>query len=617
MSKLNSKQQASYMPRNYTQRIYNGNYVQLAIPSNQNNSLNSISKDANSQPSKLPTTKFRSISENNDIVTLCENLNNGSENLSSVSTSDLNLVMLYARETKIRLAFQGEYDKSENYEVLVNRMKQELSRRQQFFDQQSISSIEDNFKTANVEISNAHIENLQKFDNHTDQIITKKKSSQKAKMNQFKNQWESPKVNIYRKPSSKLLQLRSIERSAIISGDIITAKQVHKEIDQQIQEEMQEQKFRSKRDFRQQKKILADQMKKEMSNIVEDRGVKRKVMLLNQEHEKELIDKRKNVLLHKEISNRKDRSNCSCISSEYYAQSVSQMMNNNNSDFSKDTLLPDFSSVRDDSSNTTSQSKKESSLIIQPRNLLLYKFKWIQASSNDPKYRTEKFSVTPKLKKTSNDRSSVHKPKFTYSDHKSTNSKSIANLDTTEVYFDNDEAINNSSVSLDAQLGLISEIGSIIQSNNNNAQEENETSKPKGVNTIIDEIDNLIEEGKDTMLIPEETSTTNKKGLSRVDINNEELTEDEVVNDNENDLIVKVEELPKQTNDDIIVDNNEDLDEGSLNDNQFIDNSDSENHSSIIEESAGKDKENEMDDNVLPMFNDIVEQLNDNNEEDS
>lgn len=358
-------------------------------------------------------------SNNQHLVELYDNISNNGD-ITIVDDADLQPLALYVRETKQRATLQKNFDQADNLNGLLSSIKSEISNRNKNVqDQLNIQRA--NYEAADVknmndEMRNYHAHELQEFDNDTDQIINEAISSQQSEQNSFEYNWENTKTYKYRKPSSSLLQMKEIEKSAIIAGDVSKARQMHEEIEKQTQKEadLQIQKFNQ--DYQKMKNRLMIKQQQEMERIRQNREELRQIIVTRHELDKEVCEKRINVLNNKDSSTTKQiKSNASEPGTEIYGCSLFHIMQETK--FKIDPLLPELpsqknktgSSVNSKSSNNSQNyvyrsrpnstaSKRRAS--VQVGNYNLTKFKWTLAPSNDPKYRTKTEDLKVKKKNT-------------------------------------------------------------------------------------------------------------------------------------------------------------------------------------------------------------------------
>lgn len=376
--------------------------------------------------------QIRPISDNQHIVDLYDNISNNGD-ITIVDDSDLQLLALYVRETKQRASLQKDFDQVDNLDDKLSLIKDEITSRSknlqdQLNSQRTNYEVED-VKNMNEEMLNIQEQELQEFDNNTNQIINETMENQECEQNSFDNNWETSMPNKYRKPSTALLQMKQIEKSAILVGDISKARQMQVEIEEQTQKEASEQIKKFNSDYTKMKKRLIDKQQQEMERIKQNRRELRQIIVTKHELDKEVYSKRINVINNKDTTSKQIKSSQSESGTELYGCSLSHIMQE--TQFGIDPLLPELpqqncktgpimhsnfynspnkNNISRTRPNSRASTKRGSSVQVGSHNLC--KFKWILAPSPDPKYRTKTDDSSPKPKKKENFKF-VKKPNFT------------------------------------------------------------------------------------------------------------------------------------------------------------------------------------------------------------
>ena len=392
-----------------------------------NSQTSSISSPKQSKNSDI-NLKIQPISNNQHIVDLYDNISNNGD-ITVVDDADLQPLALYVRESKQRATLKKNFDQADNLNDLYTSIKGEISSRsknvQDQLNTQRTTYEAADIKNMNEEMQNVHAQALQEFDNDTNQIINETIANQLCEQNSFEYNWENTKTTKYRKPSTSLLQMKEIEKSAIIVGDVTRARQMHAEIEKQTQKEANDQIEKFNNDYTKMKNRLIVKQQQEMERIKQNREELRQIIVTKQELDKEVYEKRVNVINNKDTTPKQIKSTTSEPGTEVYGCSLFHIMQETK--FSIDPLLPELSPQKSKTgpnihskyslNNTNSNYRSRPSSVMSTKrgasnqigSYNFIKFKWTLAPSNDPKYRTK--TEETKIKKKDNFKY-VKKPQF-------------------------------------------------------------------------------------------------------------------------------------------------------------------------------------------------------------
>ena len=270
--------------------------AQSQIP-NQNQALNLIKKPKRSK-------KCKSILENEHMAEIFQTVINGGD-IKQVRDSDLNGLTFYARAASQKASYQKLYDEAEKCNSILESVKEEIYERQYSGNNSPKESTDNEDESSSFKKEQDM--KLKKFDKETDKLIQEMLENQKREMQSFEDQWENEKPNKYRKSSAGLLQMKYIERAAVLTGNIEFAKQMQTEVEKRTIQETQDQTNLIKKDYHMMKQRLINKQINDLKRLKENRKLMKDLLELKQGKDREIYEKRNSVITNKDIENKKKK----------------------------------------------------------------------------------------------------------------------------------------------------------------------------------------------------------------------------------------------------------------------------------------------------------------------
>ena len=157
----------------------------------------------------------------------------------------MNELLQYIQRTKVNCIQQCKYKDAQSYEILYKDITNYLKKiHTNGSKQQQIEKMESKIKTIEQELKEAqqNIEkDIKREQKMKEEKIEKLEEQQEKELIQMEEKWnDTSYLRKYEKPSSKLLQLSTIERSLVQNGNYIEAEMIKREIEKLEIEESKE-----------------------------------------------------------------------------------------------------------------------------------------------------------------------------------------------------------------------------------------------------------------------------------------------------------------------------------------------------------------------------------------
>jgi hypothetical protein len=224
----------------------------------------------------------------------------------SIPDSDLNVLVIHLRECAQKCAAKRKFVKADEFTRLAQEAREELTER----------TLQRDDPTARVAESQARMDylaerkdqQLQLFDEETDQMRSELTEKQGADRTAFNHHWSQAMPNRYRKPSAQLLQLKQIEKSLTIAGDYVAALNAQQRIEAQERIEVEIQQGQLDDDYSAAKRKFESEKTAEVELFERKRDAARAGLELSLQRALQRQENRINVTKNKCPLSRKARS---------------------------------------------------------------------------------------------------------------------------------------------------------------------------------------------------------------------------------------------------------------------------------------------------------------------
>lgn len=286
---------------------------------------------------------------------------------SELDTEILSDFLVYIRDYAAKCGKSGNYDDADFYTQIFEKTSQEIrsrknNRRRYAGNSNEIDIVKHENFNKNWE------EKYKNFDEANKQKLEEIKKRHLEENENFEDLWLHKMPSKYRKPSSKLLQLKRIEKSLVSTGDYKRAKCIHQQAQILTQHEVEQAQEELIKDYFIAKKKLESKqgMELEMYNRKRELGLN----ILEAEKENDFISlkKRDNVLQNKTIKNNVRTRTANFALRERYAPQY--VIKNHSENQYDDVLLPILVAPNDPN---RLQQEKERTLRLNKKNLELQK----------------------------------------------------------------------------------------------------------------------------------------------------------------------------------------------------------------------------------------------------
>lgn len=316
--------------------------------------LSSTSDNPNETTAKNPRpisssgTQGASSSNEAELSSIREQLYSNPD-FSNYSTEKLEEFNSYLREYSTCKGMQEDYDEAIRAKDLSDKILTEISSRSTQIQKQSEPP--NNFENKKSQLLSKWQDKINSYDEETEKKRQALKNRHEEETNQFEETWRNEMPRKYRKPTARLLQLKTIEKSYAASGNFIKAKAVHQEVDSMARSEMEAAQSNLNHDYEVAQKRLIEKQRKELERFEESRLHSKQCLLAQQNHEMEAMVNRNKVVHNKAHTINKPRSQLQYASSRILYQSNKK----NNTD---DVLLPPLRAPNDPSVKEEQMKKK-------------------------------------------------------------------------------------------------------------------------------------------------------------------------------------------------------------------------------------------------------------------
>ena len=233
-----------------------------------------------------------------------------------IETDELHQLQAHLKEYGQDCAFKEDYDSATKASELNKLVKEEIIRRssgaqthdESETDDEMMQRFEDRWK-----------EKFQMFDDITEQKEKELNDRHKKQMDEFEETWRNDKPQRYRKPSNKLLQLKHIEKSLVISGQYQQARSIHNEAENLVQQETNDLQELLLKDYKEAKDALLKKQKNEKEKLNDARKQGRETLESQKKTELNQMNKRKIVRQEKYKAAQKSKERSPAVRLNYPA----------------------------------------------------------------------------------------------------------------------------------------------------------------------------------------------------------------------------------------------------------------------------------------------------------
>ncbi|KAK8884985.1 hypothetical protein M9Y10_044113 [Tritrichomonas musculus] len=250
-----------------------------------------LSKNTKKEP--LKPMKSQSLLNDQELIDLRESLYKNCD-LSQIKTDKLNVLSGHLREYTQFCGLQRRYPEAKQANQLYKAITSELSKRAVI--PVDLSKELDSFEIKKEEEMDRLTLEIIEFDDETEQKREQLKQKQQQEYNEFQKQWKKTIPDRYRKISPKLLSLMTREKKCARCGEFDKAEILKKEVDQQMQIEMEFAQSQLNLDYHEAKEKLFENQNKEMESFEKVRSHWRDVMIARHKEELAPIANRKCVI---------------------------------------------------------------------------------------------------------------------------------------------------------------------------------------------------------------------------------------------------------------------------------------------------------------------------------
>ncbi|KAK8899446.1 hypothetical protein M9Y10_001762 [Tritrichomonas musculus] len=201
----------------------------------------------------------------------------------SFSMDLLQRLIIHLRELEERYAASANYQDAKKIHSIQISVKDEINSRLQNQNANSISNNSNEVDYINT-IKKKHEQELNKFDNETNEKINNIEKLHQQSINRFEQSWNE-KTRQYRKPSQHLIELKKTERNLAMIGQYDQATIVNTEATNLAKEEAAEKQKKILDDYRKARQKLIEKQNRELQSIVSNRAEQRLIIESKQQRE--------------------------------------------------------------------------------------------------------------------------------------------------------------------------------------------------------------------------------------------------------------------------------------------------------------------------------------------
>ena len=252
------------------------------------------------QGTHTPALKpHKSLLDDSEMISLKDSMKEEGFDLSSVEKPKLRRFAAYLKEYENVNAANENYAEakfakaaSEDVRAVINgRAPQNAKDRDA--SQEEEPHIED--------LKKSQKEALKQFDEETNQRRQKLNEEYEKQQQEFEDNWSNNMPPKYRKPSQKLLYLKSIEKSLASKGEYDQATIIKKEVDEQMKKETKQAQDKLYSDYCIAKSQLQQTHESKMDRFERNRSSERQFLIKQQGEDIERFHKRENVTRRKKM----------------------------------------------------------------------------------------------------------------------------------------------------------------------------------------------------------------------------------------------------------------------------------------------------------------------------
>ncbi|OHT08275.1 hypothetical protein TRFO_04876 [Tritrichomonas foetus] len=250
-------------------------------------------KPMNSRPTTSLHKQPKSFLNDAECISLRDSLFKD-ENYENIETEKLLSLLSHIREYTQWCALQENYRESRRSRDLGINVRAELTRRGTFT--KSLDDQKNEVEEKKAKFEEEWAEKKKKFNEETESKLNELRELHAHEARKFERIWTEEMPHRYRKPSNNLLQLKQIEKSLAIAGNIDEADKVHRKAEQLSNQEALKAQETLVVDYRKAKRRLLNKQKYEENNLKDERERYRLVLENKYMVEKSKVDNRNNVV---------------------------------------------------------------------------------------------------------------------------------------------------------------------------------------------------------------------------------------------------------------------------------------------------------------------------------
>lgn len=237
-----------------------------------------------------PPSNAKPFTQDAELDSLIEDLYKNPR-FDEIETDKLDHLCTYLREYAIHQGLKYEYDEAQKAHELSTRIYKVLVARSPTFEKSD--GLTSEFQESQQQFEENWSKKFDDYDKETEEKFKSLKERLNKEKDNFEKQWNTEMPRKYRKPSTRLLQMKKIEKSFAVQGNYAKAKQIHLEIEKVATSEMNDNQKQlihdyevATRKFRQKQEDDVDNFNKtrqHWKNVMISQYETQKIALLNRD----------------------------------------------------------------------------------------------------------------------------------------------------------------------------------------------------------------------------------------------------------------------------------------------------------------------------------------------
>jgi hypothetical protein len=304
--------------------------------------------------------------------------------VADVDDADLRPLRTHILDYSNQRARAHDFDAARQCSTLAERIHEEIAARQAAKLVKSQQKRQQHDKALGL-ARERHQQELDEFERDWRDREAKLKEKHEREVQEFDELWARDKPPRYRKSSTTLLEMKQIERSAILVRDYIKARQLKKEIDSRTQLEHRAQQRRLNEDRQEERRQLFERQQKEADTLATHKIQERDTIERRHTRDLDVLEKRKAAVEIQFKEGRYTRElSGDALHEEYWVRSRGRPLE-------IDPLLPPLSPP------TEPQPKKQKNpRKIAVKSTTFHPLTMPEGTDNDPRYSTRKSRRGPR-----------------------------------------------------------------------------------------------------------------------------------------------------------------------------------------------------------------------------